>query len=63
MSNIKYIIFFLLLSASSLIYAQNGIIRGSVFDALTGESLPGVTIYLEEISNGTTSDLDGKFNL
>lgn len=43
--------------------AQNGFIRGSVFDDATGESLPGVTIYAEGTTLGTLSDFDGKFNL
>lgn len=44
------------------IYAQNGTIRGSVYDAKTGEEMPGVTIFLEGTTYGTMSDLDGKFN-
>lgn len=46
-----------------MVMAQNGAIRGTVFDAATGELLPGVTIYVEKIAHGTTTDLDGKFNL
>ena len=63
MNNIKYLILFIFLSANTVLNAQNGIIRGSVFDGLTGESLPGVTIYIESNSHGTITDLDGKFNL
>ncbi|MGC9344449.1 MAG: carboxypeptidase-like regulatory domain-containing protein, partial [Bacteroidales bacterium] len=56
-----FIAFFLLLflKASS----QQGTIRGTVFDAATGEFLPGVTIYISEIQKGTITDLDGKFSL
>jgi hypothetical protein len=43
--------------------AQNGFIRGSVFDNKTGESLPGVTIFVMETTSGTLTDFDGKFNL
>jgi len=43
--------------------AQNGSIRGTVFDKLTGEFLPGVTIYIENTTKGTITDMDGKFNL
>lgn len=63
MNNIKYFVLFLFISISSVLYAQNGTIRGTVFDGLTGESLPGVTIFIEENSKGTITDLDGKFNL
>ncbi len=52
---------FLLLFAE--INAQNGIIRGYVFDEGTGESLMGVTIVVEGTTKGTVTDLDGKFNL
>jgi hypothetical protein len=49
---------------SSLIYAaENGTIRGTVFDDATGESLPGVTVYAEASKMGVISDLDGKFSL
>ncbi|MBK6348001.1 MAG: TonB-dependent receptor [Bacteroidales bacterium] len=43
--------------------AQNGFIRGTVYDNSTGESLPGVTIFIEGTTTGTMSDFDGKFNL
>ena len=44
-------------------FAQsNGKISGTVRDALTGESLPGVTVYLEQDSNiGTVTDVNGKY--
>lgn len=58
-------IFVLLLAffLTNLTYGQNGFIRGTVFDAATGDNLPGVTIFLEGTTLGTLSDLDGKFNL
>ncbi|MBN2481006.1 MAG: TonB-dependent receptor [Bacteroidales bacterium] len=43
--------------------ADSGIIRGTVIDDATGESLPGVTVYIEEVLTGTMTDLDGAFNL
>ncbi|MGC9373921.1 MAG: TonB-dependent receptor domain-containing protein [Bacteroidales bacterium] len=63
MPNVKLLVLLLFVSFSNLLHAQNGIIRGSVFDGVTGETLPGVTIYIEELSHGTITDLDGKFNL
>jgi hypothetical protein len=53
----------ILILLSTLIYGQDGFIRGTVFDDATGETLPGVTIITEGNYNGTTTDLDGKFNL
>ncbi|KAF5063553.1 TonB dependent receptor [anaerobic digester metagenome] len=43
--------------------AQNGFIRGTVYDAKTGETLPGVTIFIVGSTTGTLTDFDGKFNL
>lgn len=43
--------------------AQNGFIRGTVYDDGTGESLPGVTVLLEGTTTGTMTDFDGKFNI
>ena len=63
MSNVKLLILFLFLWMSSFVNAQTGVIRGSVFDGETGESLPGVTIYIQSIAKGTITDLDGNFNL
>lgn len=63
MSNIKYFVLFLFILTSVALNAQNGIIRGTVFDGVNGESLPGVTIYIESNAKGTITDLDGKFNL
>ncbi len=54
------LIFLLTLSRA---IAQDGYIRGTVFDAAIGEYLPGVTILIVGTTNGTTTDLDGKFNL
>ena len=49
--------------APTLLFALNGSIRGSVVDGKTGETLPGVTIYVEGTTLGTITDFDGKFNI
>ena len=53
---------FLLVSALHL-NAQNGIIRGTIFDESLGEPMISVTVMAEGTTIGTVSDLDGKFNL
>jgi len=58
---ISTVLFFLVIT--NVLNAQNGFIRGTVFDDANGESLPGVTILIEGTYNGTITDLDGKFNL
>jgi len=54
---------FMLLLSGTLAFGQQGFIRGTVYDDSNGETLPGVTIFLEGTSTGTITDLDGKFNL
>ena len=53
----------LFLSVVVLTHAQNGNIRGKVFDQSTGESLVGVTVFVVGTSTGTITDLDGAFTL
>ena len=43
--------------------AQDGYIRGTIFDDQTGETLVGVTVYAEGTTTGTISDIDGEFSL
>jgi hypothetical protein len=43
--------------------AQNGIIRGTVYDGETGETMPGVNVVIVGTTNGSVTDLDGKFNI
>lgn len=48
---------------SSFVFSQDSYVRGTVYDASNGEVLPGVAIMVEGTVTGTTTDLDGKFNL
>ncbi|HBH85558.1 MAG: hypothetical protein A2X05_13380 [Bacteroidetes bacterium GWE2_41_25] len=57
-----FVTVFLLVSALHL-NAQNGIIRGTIFDETLGEPMISVTVMAEGTTTGTVSDLDGKFNL
>lgn len=43
--------------------AQDGAIRGTVFEEESGLTMPGVNVVIEGTTNGTVTDLDGKFNL
>lgn len=52
-----------LVCVTGSVYAQSGSITGMVTDATTGESLPGVTILLEEISRGTATNIDGEYTI
>lgn len=42
---------------------QTGIVRGSVIDDENGETLIGATAQIAGSTNGTVTDLDGKFSI
>jgi len=54
--------FFFIMFFSGL-NAQDGIIRGSVYDGANGEAMIMVTVAVEGTTTGTFTDLDGKFNI
>lgn len=58
---ILIVVFFILISVFS--QAQQGKIRGTVFDEKTGETLVGVTVVVKGTTTGTATDLDGQFSL
>lgn len=63
MQIIRVSIIILLFLNINFALAQKGFVRGSVYDGISGEFLPGVTILAEGTTVGTVTDLDGKFNL
>jgi len=56
-------VFALLLFTSFSVFAQQGIVRGSVIDDANGESLIGVTVLVTGTTKGTITDIDGNFEL
>ncbi|TKG93487.1 TonB-dependent receptor [Puteibacter caeruleilacunae] len=48
---------------SSMTFAQVSTITGTVTDDSTGEALPGVSVIVKGTTNGTATDLDGKYSL
>ncbi len=44
-------------------YAQEGILRGSVFDHESGEALIGATAQISGSGKGAVTDIDGKFTI
>jgi hypothetical protein len=53
----------ILLVTASYSFAQNGIVRGTVYDDATGEALIGVTLVINGTDKGTVTDIDGKFEI
>ena len=59
---LPFLLFFILLNISS--FAQKkGHISGTVKDAETSESLIGVSIYVEQLKQGTTTNEQGRYEL
>lgn len=44
-------------------FAQNGTIRGAVYDESNGEPLFGVSVLVKELAIGAVTDFDGKFEI
>jgi len=57
----RYFLFFSLILVSFIASAQNSL-SGYIYDAKTSEPLPGAAIRIHELSKGTVTDIDGKFN-
>jgi TonB-dependent receptor len=58
---LRKILFALLLSSSTIAFAQTGSISGTVTDAKTGETVVGANIVIVGTTIGAASDIDGKF--
>lgn len=48
---------------STIVLAQQGIIRGTVIEDATGEPLYGVTVVIKGTTNGAITDFEGKFQI
>ncbi len=59
----RNLLFILFLAFSGMAYSQTGLIRGTVTDINTGEPIMFANIYIEQLKDGTTTDLDGKYEL
>ncbi len=53
------LLYFLVISA----FAQNGIIRGKVYNAINNQPLPFVTVSIQATTNGATTDINGIYEL
>lgn len=59
----RKILFFLLVTVSFNLFAQNGSISGLVKDAKTGEAVIGANAVIQGTAVGAATDLDGKFTI
>ncbi len=60
---LSYLIVLFFITTIHLAAQTTGIIEGVVSDKKTGESLVGVSIMIESLKTGTTTDLNGRFKL
>ncbi len=63
MRKFQYLLTLMVACISLAAAAQTGNVRGTVIDGETGETLPGVNVFIDGTTIGTVSDLDGKFDL
>ena len=61
MKKLSFILLLLLFSFYN--FAQKGILKGTINDAKTGESLVGTTILMQGTTTGTITDFDGNYIL
>ena len=57
---LNFIKFIFLCFTTSILIGTDGTIRGQVMDVY-GEPLPGVQIFIEDLSQGAVTDLDGNY--
>lgn len=48
---------------SAAAYAQTGTLTGTVTDSTSGETLPSVNIFIEELSRGVATDANGQYTI
>src|SRR6478736_1348316 len=59
----KRILFLILISISTTLSAQTGVIQGRIIDSKTLEPLPFANVFVNNTTIGTTTDVDGNFTL
>jgi hypothetical protein len=53
----------ILISLSQASFAQTGIIKGSIKNAINNEGLPSVSVIIQGTTTGVLSDLDGNYQI
>ena len=60
---IKLLLLSLSLALTTMIWAQDRIVTGSILSVEEGVGLPGVNVLIQGTTQGTTSDVDGNYSL
>jgi outer membrane receptor protein involved in Fe transport len=59
----RYFLSFILIIFSELTFSQTGNIEGKLTDMATGKPLSGVSVMIDGLNKGTSSNIDGFFNI
>jgi len=57
------ILVFLLFAGSPIVFAQIGLVKGTIDDASNGSTLPGATVLIKGTNTGTVTNIDGKYSI
>ncbi len=57
----KFYLFIVLLFSATIAFAQNGSLKGKVYDESTNTSLPGANVTIDGTTKQTTTDANGSF--
>ena len=60
MKKISTTLIFFLFSTFSIV-AQNGIIKGKVFNPISNEAIPFANVVIQGTTTGTSTDIDGNY--
>lgn len=61
---LKKLLLLVVMSAFPLLaFAQSGTLSGTITDSETGEPLPGATVFISDIGQGSPSDLNGEYEI
>lgn len=59
----NYLVIMLLILVQTVVFAQSRVIKGTVKDSKTNETLPGVTVLVEGTTNATVTDAKGVYTI
>ena len=61
--NYKYHLLLIIIFSSLINFSQSGIIKGRIYDEINNKPIPFANIYIEELQIGTSTDLDGNYEI
>lgn len=59
----SFLVLLALISYGSFAYGQRITVSGTITDAANGDPIPGVTVLIKGTTQGTSTDMDGKYSI